>query len=129
LEKTDNLSVTLKILNETVLDILESKRIIDNKQFNAGLRFRSDFYSADITSRVTGSYSGVRNNTDFHKTPEKSKIQERAYERWRAAVKDIGAAQSKVLISSVCYDAMPMPPELELLQDGLLRLAKIYKIH
>jgi len=127
LERTDNISVALKILNDTVLDILESKKIIDEKQFSAGIRFRSDFYSGDVAARVLGSYSGMRNDTNFYKEHEKSENQELAYERWRKAVKELGLMHGKLVISSICYEKMPLYKEIEALQEGLTKLAKVYR--
>jgi hypothetical protein len=129
-EFTDRAGVlAAKATEEHILDVLALKLLLTALQVEAGLKFKADYHSAAIASRVTGSYTGMSNARDFFRVEhERSDAEEAAYARWRAAVQEMGLQTSAAVISTVCYDAPPKPRDIPLLQSGLEKLASWYKM-
>ncbi len=129
LEFTDNAGIlACRATEEHILDVLALRRLIDSMQVQAALRFKADYHAASLSAHVTGSYSGASNARDFfHGEYERSDAQEAAYKRWRKAVHELGMNQNAV-IATVCHDAPPAPRDLPALQNGLHKLAFVYRL-
>jgi hypothetical protein len=130
LELTDRAGIlACRATEEHILDVLALRRLLDSLQVQAALRFKADYHAASLSAHVTGSYSGASNARDFfHGEYERSDAQEAAYKRWRNAVRELGMHTSTAVIATVCHDAPPAPRDLPALQDGLHKLAAIYRM-
>jgi hypothetical protein len=112
---------------EHILDTLALRRLLDQIQIEAGLRFKADYHAASIAAHVTGSYSGMARSADgVFIEYERSDAQEAAYRRWKNAVRELGARYGAAVISTVCHDTPPAPQDIPILQDGLQKLAVWY---
>ncbi len=128
-EVTDRAGIlAARATEEHILDVLGLKLLLTALQIEAGLKFKADYHAAAIASRVTGSYSGIASKRDFFRVEhERSESEEAAYDRWRAAVAEMGLNASAAVISTVCCDAPPKPRDIPLLRSGLEKLAAWYK--
>ncbi len=128
LECTDTPGILVaRATEEHVLDVLALRSLLDGFQLKAGMRFKADYHDAALSAHVTGSYSGMSNMRDFFRIEhERSDAQERAYRRWKKAVRELGARHGSVVIDTVCYDAAPLPRDIPALQDGLEKLVAWY---
>jgi hypothetical protein len=130
LQLTDRAGVlAVRATEEHILDVLAMKRLLNDVQVAAGLRFKADYHNAAIAAHVTGSYSGAANARDFfYAEHERTDAQEAAYRRWKKAVHELGARTSSAVIATVCHDAAPLPRDLPALQQGLQILVAWYKM-
>lgn len=114
---------------EHVIDTLVERRILDERQRLAAMKFKLDYQRAGLAPHVTGSYTPIRRGEDvFYHERERSDIQEAAYQRWRNAVRELGLRCSDAVISTACHDLLPVPRKLVALQKGLELLAEWYGI-
>jgi hypothetical protein len=130
LELTDRAGVlAARATEEHILDILALRQLLNILQVEAGLRFKADYHTAAIAAHVTSGYNSMSNARDFfYREYERSEAQEAAYRRWKNAVRELGARISSAVITTVCYDAPPLPRDLPALQEGLEKLALWYKM-
>jgi hypothetical protein len=114
---------------EHILDVLAMRRLLSTIQLEAGLRFKSDYHAAALAAHVTGSYSGMSSARDFFRGEyERSDAQEAAYRRWKNAVHELGQRHGAAVIATVCHDAPPLPRDFLVLQQGLEKLAALYRL-
>ena len=130
LQLTDHAGVlAARATEENLLDILGLKRLLNEVQIEAALKFKADYHAAAIAAHVTGSYTGMSSAKDFFRAEhERSDAEEAAYIRWKKAVRELGLRYSPAVIAAVCHDAPPLPCDLPALQDGLEKLVVWYKI-
>ena len=130
LELTDRAGVlAVRATEEHILDVLAMKRLLSEVQLAAGLKLKADYHAASLSAHVTGSYSGISNMRDFFRGEyERSDAQEAAYRRWRHAVRELGTRCGAAVVATVCHDAPPLPRDLAALQEGLVKLARIYHL-
>lgn len=126
-EKAGTLAV--RATEEHVIDIMVERRMLDDKQRLAALRFKRDYQHAGLAPHVTGSYTPMRCGEDyFYHERIRTDAQEAAYQRWRNAVRELGLAHSDAVISTACHDLAPAPCAMAALQKGLEILAAWYGI-
>lgn len=130
LELTDRAGVlAARATEEHILDVLALRRLLNEIQVEAGLRFKGDYHAAAIAAHVTGSYSGASSARDFFRGEyERNEAQEAAYRRWKNAVRELGRRHGAAVIATVCHDAPPLPRDLAALQEGLEKLARLYRM-
>lgn len=130
LELTERAGVfAVRALEENVLDVLVARRWIFDEHREAALRFKLDFRKAGLEVRLTGGYNPAR--TSFSPSgpwDERSDEEEEAYQRWRRALRAIGAIYSDLVVTVVCFDEMPAPQRARELRNGLQRLVKLYGV-
>lgn len=119
--------LAVRATEEHIIDVLALKRLLNEVQIEAGLKFKADYHAAALSAHVTGSYSGMSNARDFlYAEHERSDAQEAAYRRWKNAVRELGTRYGTAVIATLCHDAAPSLRNLSDLQDGLEKLAKWY---
>jgi hypothetical protein len=130
LELTDRAGIlAARATEEHILDVLAMRRLLNEIQVEAGLRFKADYHAAAIAAHVTGSYSGMSNARDFFRGEyERSDTQEAAYKRWKNAVRELGQRHGAAVIATVCHDAPPLPRDLLVLQERLEKLIVLYRM-
>ncbi len=64
----------------------------------------------------------------FHGCRDRNDFEEAAYQRWRNAVRGLGLRMSTAVITVACHDLLPMPRDIALLQEGLEKLVKWYRL-
>jgi hypothetical protein len=110
----------------SVIDMLAARHVLSGTETEAALKFRLDYQRAALARPVTGSYNSVSPHGDFHRERERSDAEEAAYQRWRNAVRKLGLHISGIAISTICFDLVPTPRDILLLQKGLERLVEWY---
>ncbi|NTU77726.1 MAG: hypothetical protein HGA90_07960 [Alphaproteobacteria bacterium] len=128
LELTEQAGVlAARALEEHALDVLALRRWITEAQRDAAFRLKRDYRAAGLEARVTGGYNPARVSfSPFGSWDERSDAEEAAYQRWRSALRVLGASFSDTVVSVACHDCMP-PPELVFrLRRGLELLATWY---
>jgi hypothetical protein len=128
LQVTDRAGIfASRATEEHVLDVLALRRLVDEQQVEAGLRFKADYHAAALSAHVTGSYSGMSNMRDFFRGEyERTDAQEAAYRRWKNAMRALGARHGAAVVATLCHDAPPQPRDLPVLQEGLEKLVLWY---
>lgn len=130
LELTDRAGIlAARATEEHILDVLAMRRLLNEIQVEAGLRFKADYHAAALAAHVTGSYSGAASARDFFRGEyERNEAQEAAYSRWRKAVRELGHRHGAAVIATVCHDAPPVARDFVILQEGLEKLALLYRM-
>ncbi|MDD5585611.1 MAG: DUF6456 domain-containing protein [Alphaproteobacteria bacterium] len=130
LEFTERAGVlAARAAEENVVDVLLLRRWINATQREAALRFKRDYHIAGLEARLSGSYNPLRVAfSPFGPWDERSDAEEAAYQRWRNAVRALGAPSSDLVVTIVCYDRMPVRQFAARLQEGLDKLAKWYRM-
>ena len=130
LELTERAGVlAVSVTEEHIIDVLAMRRLLDEVQVQAGLRFKEDYHAAALAAHVTGSYSGMSRGRDaVYIEQERSEAQEAAYKRWKNAVRELGTRSSQTVIATLCHDTPPTPRDIPALQDGLEKLVIWYNI-
>lgn len=114
---------------EHIIDIMVIRGIVTAVQSEAAFKFKLDFHKAGMEARVTGRYNAERSSRDyFRPKPDRNDYQEAAYQRWYNAARHLGLGLSNVVITTVCHDKLPMPRNIELLQEGLEKLVDFYRL-
>lgn len=127
LQPTDRAGIlAARVSEDHALDSLVLYGQLDQLLADAGFRLKEDFHMADLSAHVTGGYSGQPRQSGPYKEHERSDAEEEAYTRWRKAVMAMGPRDGAVVLTVVCYDAPPVAGELNLLRQGLTRLAAWY---
>ena len=128
LQLTDRAGIlAVRATEEHILDVLALKRLLNQIQVEAGLKFKADYHAAAIAAHVTGSYTGMSSARDFFRLEhERNDAEEAAYRRWKNAVRELGLRHSAAVIATVCHDEPPSPRDLPALQDGLEKLVVWY---
>lgn len=131
LELTDRAGIlAARATEEHILDVLAMRRLLNEIQVEAGLRFKADYHAAALSAHVTGSYSGTSNARDFFRGEyERNDAQEAAYRRWKNAVRELGQRHGPAVIATVCHDTPPSPQNFLALQEGLEKLAALYRLN
>jgi hypothetical protein len=112
---------------EHIVDGLMMRGVLTETQRAAALRFKQDYQYAGLAAHVTGSYSVMPRSDDFFRGGrDRTDAEERAYRRWRNAVKELGLSFSGAVISVTCQDMQPAINEITRLQKGLEILADWY---
>ncbi len=130
MELTEQAGVlAVRATEEHALDVLVLRAWISSAQREAALRFRADYHYAGMEARVVGSYNPARTSfSPFGGWDERSDAEEAAYQRWRSAMRAMGAANSDVVVTVACHDQMPGLRQAPLLKAGLDRLVKHYRL-
>jgi Domain of unknown function (DUF6456) len=115
-----------RAIESSVIDMLAVRDVLSSSQTEAALKFRLDYQRAALMKPITGSYNSAAARGDFHKERERSDAEEAAYQRWRNAVRKLGLEASNVAISTICFDLVPTPRDILILQKGLERLVEWY---
>jgi hypothetical protein len=105
-----------KATESSVIDMLAARRVLRPSQVEAALKFRLDYQRAALARPVTGSYSPSTALDNFHVTRERTDAEEAAYQKWRNAVGKLGIQLSGIAISTICFDLVPTPHDILLLQ-------------
>jgi len=114
---------------EHVIDILVLRGVLDSGQSAAAFKFKLDYQRAALAEHTTGGYNPVRVDVDrFFGRRDRNDFEEAAYQRWRNAVRQLGARLSPSVITVACYDMLPLPREIALLQQGLEKLVSWYRL-
>lgn len=121
--------LAVRATEEHVVDIMVTRGLLAARQSEAAFMFKLDYQKAQLEVRVTGRYNpaGATKNF-FQPKPARSDFEEAAYQRWRNAVRELGLGLSNVVITTVCHDKLPMPRNIEMLQEGLEKLADWYRL-
>jgi hypothetical protein len=130
LELTERAGVlAVRATEENLLDVLALKRLLNAVQIEAGLRLKADYHAAAMAAHVTGSYTGASRSRDFFRGEyERTEAQEAAYRRWRDATRELGQRYAEAVIDTVCHDALPASRDMLLVQEGLDRLVRWYRL-
>ncbi|MGE4352402.1 MAG: DUF6456 domain-containing protein [Bdellovibrionales bacterium] len=123
-------ALTARVVEESVLDILHLQGQITRQHLEAALRFKADFVAADLGAHLVAAYHPVHGGRDFFSSGshDRSDGQEKAYRRWRGAMVEMGDLLNDCVVDVVCHDIPPSQRYLLLLQMGLIKLSKYYKI-
>lgn len=114
---------------EHILDVLELRGFLTERQRDAALAFKLDFQQASLSEHVTSAYNPVRVDQSPMPGPrDRTEAEEAAYRRWRAAAQSLGARHSGVVLATACYDLSPAPAQITLLREGLEMLARWYRL-
>jgi hypothetical protein len=114
---------------EHIVDIMVTRGLLTASQSEAAFKFKSDFHRANLGVRVTSRYSPAGSSKDFFRpAPERTDLEEAAYQRWRNAVRELGLGLSNIVITTVCHDKLPMPRNIAMLQEGLEKLVDWYRL-
>lgn len=128
LELTEHAGIlAARVTEESVLDGLVTRGHIGAGLRDCALRLRRDYQAARVESRLIASYNAARSLNHAHDGGyERNDAEEAAYQRWRLAVRAVGAVDSNVLVTVCCQDIAPLLRQMPSLLRGLTRLAKWY---
>lgn len=93
-----------RVVTQTPLDRYHHRRNIDDKQFKAGERLRSDWYVSGLEPHTVANLMGSGGGGECSYGMAKSEGQAMAREAWRQAVKAAGIRLSPILIAVCCED-------------------------
>lgn len=120
--------ITAKALEENALDILCLAKVISEKEKESGLKLNADFHAAGMASRVGSSYNPVRvNGPVYGAWDDRTEAEERAYKRWREALKAIPLALRNGVAMTTCYEQIPPSQFFPDLRKGLAALSDHYE--
>ena len=112
---------------EHIIDVLVLMRRIGKRHSDAAFRLKLDYQRAGLEVRVSGRYSPVSSARDFFANiRERTDYEEAAYQRWRNALRALGAFFSDLVVSTVCHGVPPPSRAVKPLRDGLEKLADWY---
>lgn len=119
--------LTARALEEHILDRLYLTGFISKMQLDAAMRFKRDYDAAGMGAHLTGSYSPIRNAFSVYSGwDERSDDEEKAYQRWRNAMRFLKGHLGDLVVSVVCYEQLPSAKEAHFVRCGLKVLVKIY---
>lgn len=108
--------------DECALDRWLASGAISMDEHEAGLRLRADYHTGQVPLAAQRVYDGVRGPTPgaawCSPAERRSEAAERAYQRWRLAIRAVGLRLSPILIAVCCEDGA-----LAFSRRGELRLA------
>lgn len=120
-------TLAARATEEHVVDALITRGLLEEREREAAMKFKLDYQCAGLEARLCGRYSPIRSARDFFAYGnERTDAEEAAYQRWRNAVRVLGAALADNVISIVCHDRVPAAAGLLCLQAGLKKLADWY---
>lgn len=128
LELTEEAGIlAARVTEEHLVDRLLAHGFIAANERDAALKFKLDYHAANLEARLTGRYSPIRNARDFFAyAHERSDAEEAAYQRWRNAVRELGAPLADGMISVICHDRAPRVEDMADLRRALAKLAEWY---
>lgn len=128
LEYTETAGIfAVRASEEHILDKLVLMKVVDEVGRDAGLKLHQDYHIARIETRLTSSYSTIRNAPgDAEARFLRSDAAEAAYQRWRNALRALPPTLRDVIIHVTCVGYAPSMMQLICLKDGLYKLAKYY---
>ena len=93
-----------RVVTQTPLDRYRHRRSIDDRQFKAGEKLRSDWYVSGLEPHTVANLMGSGGGGECSYGMAKSEGQAMAREEWRMAVKAAGIRLSPILIAVCCED-------------------------
>ncbi|MCL2469815.1 MAG: hypothetical protein FWF24_06270 [Alphaproteobacteria bacterium] len=120
--------LVMRVLEECALDHLHLRGHITDTHKETGLKLRYDFVCAGLPPHVVRNYAAQSTGRfPYRPQHERTAPQEAAYERWRRAVCAVDLFFTDTVVSACCYDIVPCPAHLVLLQAGLIQLGRWYE--
>lgn len=116
-----------RVLEENILDRLYLGGFITKIQLDAAMRFKRDYHDAAMGAHLSGSYSPTRSTFSVYSGwDERSDSEEKAYGRWRKAMRFLKGHLGDVVVTIICYEQEPTKQQAKLLRCGLKVLVKTY---
>lgn len=120
-------SLVAHALENSILDLLFLHKLITRLEREAALRFFADYMSAGLAPHCVASYSAMP-RSGIYCERDRSEQEERAYQKWRDAMRTMGGAVNGVVESTICHEQMPAEEKVAFLRVGLKKLIKFYGV-